>query len=111
MAKILAVAAHPDDLDFGCAGSTATWTAAGDEVVYCIVTDGQAGGSDRSVSRSDMATLRRACDDGASAVVVTHDAQLAAWADGVVFLRDGCIVDQTAPAPDLEALLTGKAHR
>ncbi len=45
--RVLVVSAHPDDVDFGAAGSVATWTAAGAEVAYCIVTDGQAGGSDR----------------------------------------------------------------
>jgi putative ABC transport system ATP-binding protein len=40
-----------------------------------------------------------------AAVVVTHDAQLASWADRVVFLRDGRIVDQTLPAESPEAFL------
>ncbi len=53
--RILVVCAHPDDVDFGVAGSVATWVKAGIEVGYCIVTDGDAGGSDRSVSRADMA--------------------------------------------------------
>lgn len=56
---ILMVAAHPDDLDFGCAGSTAIWTDRGDRVVYCLVTDGQAGGFDNTIPRSDMAEIRR----------------------------------------------------
>jgi putative ABC transport system ATP-binding protein len=38
-------------------------------------------------------------------VIVTHDAQLASWADRVVFIRDGRVVDQTAPAPGPESLL------
>ena len=38
--------AHPDDVDFGSAGTVAGWTAAGTEVTYCIVTDGDAGGFD-----------------------------------------------------------------
>ena len=44
--RALCVLAHPDDVDFGSAGTVATWTAAGTEVTYCIVTDGDAGGFD-----------------------------------------------------------------
>ncbi len=42
--RVLVVTAHPDDVDFGVAGSVAVWTDAGVEVAYCIVTDGDAGG-------------------------------------------------------------------
>ena len=59
MNRVLVVTAHPDDVDFGAAGSVATWVKAGLEVAYCVVTDGDAGGSDRSISRPDMARLRR----------------------------------------------------
>ena len=53
-----------------------------------------------------------ACKDaGMTAVVVTHDAQLASWADRVVFLRDGRITDQTAPAPGPESLLTPEQYQ
>src|SRR3954468_14380357 len=58
--RILVVTAHPDDVDFGVAGSVAVWTEAGIEVTYCIVTDGEAGGDDLEMSRADMAALRRA---------------------------------------------------
>ena len=44
-----------------------------------------------------MAMIRDACDHGVAAIVVTHDAHLASWADRVVFLRDGHIVDHVAP--------------
>ena len=45
--------------------------------------------------------IRDACKRGVAAVVVTHDAHLASWADRVVFLRDGRVVDHVAPdAPD-----------
>jgi putative ABC transport system ATP-binding protein len=52
-----------------------------------------------------MRMLRAACRDGVAGVVVTHDAQLASWADRVVFLRDGRVVDQTADRPGPESLL------
>lgn len=63
------VVAHPDDVDFGAAGTVATWVDAGIEVHYCLVTDGDAGGSDAAVSRTDMAALRRAEQTAAALVV------------------------------------------
>jgi LmbE family N-acetylglucosaminyl deacetylase len=57
--RVLVITAHPDDVDFGAAGTVATWTDAGIEVVYCLVTDGDAGGFDRTITRRDMARLRR----------------------------------------------------
>jgi putative ABC transport system ATP-binding protein len=53
-----------------------------------------------------MRLLRAACHRGVAGVVVTHDAQLAAWADRVVFLRDGRVLDQTAPPAGPESLLS-----
>ncbi len=49
--RILAIAAHADDLDFGAAGTIARWTEAGIEVIYCLVTDGDAGGLDEDAPR------------------------------------------------------------
>ncbi len=69
MTRVLFVTAHPDDVDFGGAGSAAAFVAAGLEVAYCLVTDGEAGGSDRSMSRPDMAALRRAEQTAAAAEV------------------------------------------
>ena len=63
------VTAHPDDVDFGSAGTVAAFTSAGLEVTYCIVTNGEAGGSDRSMSRADMAALRQDEQRAAAAVV------------------------------------------
>ena len=57
--RALVVMAHPDDVDFGAAGTVAVLTDAGVHVTYCLVTDGDAGGSDRSMPRHDMAMLRR----------------------------------------------------
>src|SRR5437773_2740605 len=52
-----------------------------------------------------MRLIHAACKRGVAAVVVTHDAQLASWADRVVFLRDGRVTDQTVPVPGPESLL------
>jgi len=52
-----------------------------------------------------MRLIRTACQRGVAGVMVTHDAQLASWADRVVFLRDARIVDQTTRPPGPESLL------
>jgi putative ABC transport system ATP-binding protein len=52
-----------------------------------------------------MRLMLAACHRGLAAIVVTHDAQLASWADRVVFLRDGRVIDQTLPLEGPEALL------
>ena len=57
--KVLVVTALPDDVDFGAAGTVAAMTSAGIEVAYCICTNGDAGGSDRSISRAEMAVIRQ----------------------------------------------------
>ena len=74
--------AHPDDCDFGCAGTTAVWTDAGMEVSYCIVTDGDAGGSDRSAVRADVAAQRRREQTEAAAVVGVRDIEFLGYPDG-----------------------------
>lgn len=57
--RVLVITAHPDDVDFGAAGTVANLTDAGVEVVYCLVTDGQAGGFDHSIPRTEMGAMRR----------------------------------------------------
>jgi LmbE family N-acetylglucosaminyl deacetylase len=80
--RILVVTAHPDDVDFGVAGSVAVWSDAGVDVAYCIVTDGDAGGSDRSVSRADMATVRRREQSEAARLVGVTDVHFLGFPDG-----------------------------
>ncbi|HEY1618842.1 MAG TPA: PIG-L deacetylase family protein [Streptosporangiaceae bacterium] len=57
--RILVAMAHPDDVDYGAAGTVALWTRAGVEVVYCVVTDGAAGSEDPLADREALAALRR----------------------------------------------------
>src|SRR5580658_5743570 len=80
--RILVVTAHTDDVDFGLAGSVAAWVKAGIEVAYCIVTDGDAGGSDRTISRREMATIRRAEQTAAAAEVGVTDVTFLGFPDG-----------------------------
>jgi putative ABC transport system ATP-binding protein len=71
-----------------------------------LLADEPSGALDSANSEAVMRLLHDACQDaGMTAVVVTHDAQLAAWADRVVILRDGRVTDQSVPAPDPEPLL------
>ena len=82
--RILVVTAHPDDVDFAAAGSVATWTGQGIEVAYCIATDGDAGGSDQSISRPDMAAIRREEQLQAARIVGVTDVTFLGFADGRV---------------------------
>jgi LmbE family N-acetylglucosaminyl deacetylase len=82
--RILVIAAHPDDVDFSAAGTVAHWTDAGIKVVYCLVTDGNAGGDDRTISRSDMAVLRRREQTAAASQVGVHDLRFLGYPDGQV---------------------------
>src|SRR4051794_41980210 len=67
--RALVVTAHPDDVDFGFAGSVGRLTDSGIEVTYCIVTDGDAGGSETGIPREEMAPLRRGGQTPAAAGV------------------------------------------
>jgi putative ABC transport system ATP-binding protein len=70
-----------------------------------LLADEPSGALDSANGEAVMRLIRAACQRGVGGVVVTHDAQLASWADRVVFLRDGRVVDQTAPPPGPESLL------
>ena len=84
ISRVLAIAAHPDDLDFAAAGTIAGWTSAGLEVVYCLVTDGDAGGFDESFPRAEMAPLRRAEQTAAAKCVGVTDLRFLGHPDGRV---------------------------
>ena len=80
--RVLVIAAHPDDVDFGSAGTIATWTDAGLEVSYCIVTDGDAGGFDPEVPRSAIAGIRQDEQRKAAAVLGVTDVEFLGYPDG-----------------------------
>lgn len=82
--RILVVMAHPDDVDFGAAGTVAGWTDRGIEVVYLMVTDGDAGGFDDTVTRREMAALRREEQAAAAKCVGVTDIRWLGLPDGRV---------------------------
>ena len=71
-----------------------------------LLADEPSGALDSLNGEAVMRMILAACHHGVAAVVVTHDAKLASWADRVVFLRDGKAVDETLPPPTPEELLT-----
>jgi LmbE family N-acetylglucosaminyl deacetylase len=116
------IVAHPDDVDFGSAGTVAAWTEAGIEVTYCLVTDGDAGGSDRSVSRPDMARLRRVEQTAAAKQVGVSELIWLGYPDGSVeatldLRRDLARVIRTVrpgrvvcPSPERDYARIGSSH-
>jgi LmbE family N-acetylglucosaminyl deacetylase len=80
--RALVVTAHPDDVDFGAAGTVATWTKAGIDVAYCVVTDGDAGGFDPAVPRGDIAGIRQAEQRAAAEEVGVRDVTFLGYPDG-----------------------------
>jgi LmbE family N-acetylglucosaminyl deacetylase len=82
--RALVVMAHPDDVDFAAGGTIATWTDAGVEVAYLIVTDGDAGGFDDDLPREEMAPLRRAEQIAAAKCVGVTDVRFLGYPDGRV---------------------------
>jgi LmbE family N-acetylglucosaminyl deacetylase len=82
VARVLVITAHPDDVDFGAAGTIAQWTDAGLDVSYCIVTNGEAGGSDPTVSRTEMAAIRQAEQTAAAKQVGVHELHFLGYPDG-----------------------------
>jgi LmbE family N-acetylglucosaminyl deacetylase len=83
--RVLVVTAHPDDADFGAAGTIAGWTAAGVEVAYCIATFGDAGGFD-DTPRDRMPVLREAEQRAAAAAVGVHDLTFLDYPDGALYV-------------------------
>ncbi len=72
-----------------------------------VLADEPTGAVDSQIGEAVLRLLRARCDAGASGVLVTHEARHAAWADRVVFLRDGAIADDTGRAAPVAPLRTG----
>ncbi len=84
IARALVIQAHPDDVDFGAAGTVSHLTDAGARVTYCLVTDGQAGGFDVTIPRTEMAAIRREEQTKAAAEVGVDELVFLGRMDGEV---------------------------
>ncbi len=87
--RALVVAAHPDDIDFGANGTVASWTDAGIEVTYCVVTNGDAGGFDETVPRADIPGIRQAEQRAAAKCVGVEDVRFLGYPDGALEVTMG----------------------
>lgn len=76
--EIMVITAHPDDAEFGAAGSIAKWTREGRRVVYVVCTSGDKGTDDPDITPQQLVKIREKEQKGAAAVVGVSD---------VVFLR------------------------
>jgi LmbE family N-acetylglucosaminyl deacetylase len=82
--RAMVVFAHPDDAEFGTAGTTATWIRSGTEVVYVCVTDGSAGSNEPGATREELRTTRREELLAACGVLGVKDCFFLGWVDGEV---------------------------
>lgn len=87
--RLLAIAAHPDDIDFGLGGTVAMLAAAGTEVTYCVITDGDAGGFDPAVPRSEIPGIRHAEQRAAAGVLGVRDVVFLGYRDGELTVTHG----------------------
>ncbi|MGI8537896.1 MAG: PIG-L deacetylase family protein [Mycobacteriales bacterium] len=87
--RALVVVAHPDDVDFGAAGTIASWTASGVEVSYCICTDGDAGGFDPNVPRNAIGAIRQSEQRAAAKEVGVDDVTFLGYPDGRLLVTVG----------------------
>jgi putative ABC transport system ATP-binding protein len=101
---------YPDELSGGQRQRVAIARAIVGERAL-LLADEPTGALDSANGESVMRLLRAAAHRGVAGVIVTHEAQLASWADRVIFLRDGQVVDQTAVPPGPESLLAAGNRR
>ncbi|NNC80965.1 MAG: PIG-L family deacetylase [Acidimicrobiales bacterium] len=83
-ARVLVVVAHPDDIDFGTAGTVAQLTKAGSHVAYCLVTSGESGEDDMTVPTLLLADMREAEQTAAASEVGVTELYFLHHSDGLV---------------------------
>ncbi|MCF0091237.1 PIG-L deacetylase family protein [Micromonospora sp. MH99] len=100
--RTLVVTAHPDDVDYGAAGAVARWVAEGEDVRYCVVTDGDSGHSDLALPKAEVAAVRRTEQQAAARAVGVRHVDFLGLPDG-----------RLTPSPALRRCLTRvlRTHR
>jgi LmbE family N-acetylglucosaminyl deacetylase len=122
ISRVLVITAHPDDVDFGAAGTIAAWSDIGIDISYCIVTDGDAGGFDETFPRAEMPALRRAEQTAAAKCVGVNDVRFLGYPDGQVEATLGLrrdlarVIRQVrpdrllCPSPERDYARIGRSH-
>ncbi len=82
--RILVIAAHPDDIEFGVAGTVAQWTDEGHDVSYCLVTDGGAGSNAPDADLAELVRVREVEQREAAACVGVTDVRFLGYPDGTL---------------------------
>lgn len=83
-ASALVIVAHPDDIEFGCAGTVARWVSEGARVTYALLTNGAAGSSDPNMTRQRLAELREAEQRAAAKVLGVEQVEFLGYEDGLL---------------------------
>ncbi|MCK5633812.1 MAG: PIG-L family deacetylase, partial [Anaerolineales bacterium] len=82
--QVLVVLAHPDDPEFFCGGTIARWAASGRKITYCLLTRGDKGSDDESLSTQELAEIREAEQRAAAKVLGVHEVTFLHELDGYV---------------------------
>src|SRR5207249_4284701 len=84
LARILCVAAHPDDIEFTIAGSVARWVREGRDVVFCLVTSGGAGTNEHTPENTGLVPIRERESWDAARILGVKDLVFLGYQDGVL---------------------------
>jgi LmbE family N-acetylglucosaminyl deacetylase len=82
--RVLVVLAHPDDPEFFCGGTIARWAASGREITYCLLTRGDKGSDDDSLSIQELGEIREVEQRSAAKVLGVHEVMFLKELDGYV---------------------------
>lgn len=82
--RALVVSAHPDDIEFGCAGTLARWADQGAAITLCIVTDGSTGTQERDLMGENLAAMRRGESERAAEIMGATTVEWLGYRDGYV---------------------------
>ncbi|MCP4360040.1 MAG: PIG-L family deacetylase, partial [Chloroflexi bacterium] len=82
--RAMFIYAHPDDIEFSVAGTAAKWAKGGCDITYIIITDGNVGSHDRSMTREQLADIRRSEQTAAAKVAGVHRCLYLGYDDGLL---------------------------